>query len=115
MSPFPISSPAGAGWCSIACARSPSSAASRRPRPALSPLRSTLPRPAKGRGSLRAESLLQERRVLHRRVLAGDGIGDRRLEALRALPFRARPRSSLAADLIDAPINFEAMAVGIAE
>src|SRR5260221_7349141 len=55
------------------------------------------------------------RAIVQRGVLTTHRIGDRRIEAPHPFPFRLRPGPAIAADLVDAPIDFQAVAVGIAE
>src|SRR5882724_7105839 len=64
---------------------------------------------------MRAPSARQQGRVLQRRVLAAHGIGDRLRQALRTLPLGRRAGATVAADLVDPPIDLEAVAVRIAE
>ena len=53
--------------------------------------------------------------VVQGRVLPADRIGDGLLQALCAFPFSRRPHVSVAADLIDAPVNLQPVIVRIAE
>ena len=52
---------------------------------------------------------------MQRGVLTAHRIGDRLVEAAHPLPFVARPRLFVAADLVDPPIDLKAVIVGIAE
>src|SRR5260221_3634349 len=54
-------------------------------------------------------------RILERGVLAEHRLGGRGGEALGALPLLARPHLALAADLVEAPVDLEPVAIGIAE
>src|SRR5439155_1186656 len=55
------------------------------------------------------------RAIAQRGVLTLHRIGDRRVEAAHPFPFLLWPRSAIAADLVDAPIDLQAMAIGVAE
>src|SRR5947207_7508201 len=56
-----------------------------------------------------------QRGVVQGGVLAGDRVGDGRCEAADPVPLLAGARPAVAADLVDAPVDLEAMVVGIAE
>src|SRR5579862_5249782 len=58
---------------------------------------------------------LIERRIVQRRVLATDRIVDRLFEAVRPDPFFFGADNPVGANLIEAPIDLEAMTVGIAK
>src|SRR5277367_5161904 len=60
-------------------------------------------------------SAFEQRGVMQGRVLAPHRIGERVFEAARTLPLGGRADSTIAADLVDAPIDFEPMIVGVAE
>src|SRR5260221_13624606 len=68
--------------------------------------------PLSRRDTTRAPSARQHGRVLQRRVLAAHGIGDRLRQALRTLPLGRRAGATVAADLVDPPIDLEAVAGG---
>jgi len=48
-------------------------------------------------------------------VLTGDGMSDSFLQRFHTMPFILRPDPTIAADLIDAPVDFHRMVVRIAE
>ena len=52
---------------------------------------------------------------MQRRILSANGVGDRIFEVARALPLARRTDMTVAADLVDAPVDFEAVIVRIAE
>ena len=62
----------------------------------------------------RADAVAQ-RGVVQRRVLARRRDAHGVLQARRLPPFLGRPRAAVGADLVDAPVEFEVMAVGIEE
>jgi len=49
------------------------------------------------------------------RVLPGNGIRDGFFQGSDSVPFIRRPDAAVAADLIDAPVDFHGMIVGVAE
>src|SRR5262245_42451942 len=50
-----------------------------------------------------------------RHALIDDGVGDRFLQGLGRLPLAARADVAVAADLIDAPVDLDVVALGVAE
>src|SRR5205823_6338124 len=67
------------------------------------------------RPSRKSPSPLERRRVEQRRILAAHRIDDRILDRTHALPFGGWPGRAVAADLIDPPIDFETVPIGVAE
>src|SRR6185437_2083704 len=59
--------------------------------------------------------LLEKLGIGEVRVLAAHRIFHRVIEAVRPFPLVARPDMAVAADLVEAPIDFEPVAVGVAE
>src|SRR5690348_1635294 len=59
--------------------------------------------------------LLVQRGIMERRVLAFDRLVDRLFEAVRPHPFLGRPHITVAANLIEPPIDLQPVTVGIAE
>src|SRR6266508_5261125 len=60
------------------------------------------------------EKLLSWRRLfLSARILAHDRIGDRGFESSNCFPFARRPDIAAGTDLVQSPVDFEAMAIGI--
>src|SRR5262245_42259825 len=73
-------------------------------------------------GATRQSSSLSSRlsmASLHRRdrrhALMHDRVGDGLLERLRRLPFARRTHVTVAADLVDAPVDLDVVALGIPE
>src|SRR6516164_11843084 len=60
-------------------------------------------------------SIFEQRRVVQAGVLAAHRVGDRVFEAAGALPLARRAHVTVAADLIDAPVDLKPMIVRIAE
>jgi hypothetical protein len=60
-------------------------------------------------------SAFEQRGVVQRRVLSAHRISERVFEAARALPLGSRADSTVAADLVDAPIDFEPVVVWVAK
>src|SRR5277367_4303639 len=78
------------------------------------PDRAVVERPQKTVAAL-SRSAFDQRGVVQGRVLATHRIGQRVFEAARPLPLGGRANLSVAADLVDAPIDFEPVIVRVAE
>src|SRR5207248_3453922 len=62
-----------------------------------------------------ARLTLARRSGMQRGVLTGHRVGDRRIETAHPVPFLLGPRPAIAADLVDAPIDLQPVAIGVAE
>ena len=79
------------------------------------PLIALVERPRAAPAVINRSAFVEQRGVMQGRVLAPHRIVERVFEAARPLPLGGRADSTIAADLVDAPIDFEPMIVGVAE
>src|SRR2546427_2368599 len=77
----------------------------------MAPKRPTLGAPRETRGAPRSHCINGHRR----QALTGHRVGDGVLQAARRPPLGRRTRPAGRADLVDAPVDLEVVAVGVAE